>query len=136
MRGRQAGLAESAEALTGMQRALDERGRRMAAAEARAERGAAAAEAAEAAAAELRAQLAQCAPRNCMSLQIACACKTGSTSCDLAHCHRGLRQARVLADGRNLHLHTCALLAHGLPSRAASAQRRQRRRGGWRQRRG
>ena len=72
MRGRQAGLAESAEALTGMQRALDERGRRMAAAEARAERGAAAAEAAEAAAAELRAQLAQCAPRNCMSLQIAC----------------------------------------------------------------
>ena len=56
----QAGLAESAEALTGMQRALDERGRKLAAAEARADRAAAAAAEAEAAAAELRAQLAQC----------------------------------------------------------------------------
>ncbi|KAK9825360.1 hypothetical protein WJX81_003665 [Elliptochloris bilobata] len=52
----EAGLAESAQALTGMQRTLDEKSRRLAAAEARAEQAAAAAAAAEAAAAELRAQ--------------------------------------------------------------------------------
>ena len=45
-----------------MQRALDDKARRLAASELRAEQAAAAAVAAEAAASELRAQLAQCGP--------------------------------------------------------------------------